>query len=324
MTQAGVKLHLTEHLKEHLLLLLALVGANPQQHHWEELYCQVTGIKQDLCKAEAKLQDHTWALTTHYGWLAKLGDDVKRLFEALAQVQDVCGMVAALQQENTELKHRVEALEARAAPLEALAAALEARAAALEARADIHDDHNNRINIQVESQRAIQCSLLRRFQENIYQSEVQCIGDLVWIISDVTRKYAEARGNRELFLTSPPYTSRSGYKVCIRLYMNGYGREWNANMSFFLVLMKGSYDAILEWPFSRRVEFRVMGQGNRRGHDLVVDFRPDPQSAAFARPVRGMNIADGVPQCAFPLEILRRDGYVDDDTMFVKVVVGDK
>lgn len=304
MTQDGVKLHLTEHFKEHLLLLLALVRANCQQHHFEELYRQVTGIKQDLCEAEAKLEDHTWALTTHYGWLAKLGDDVRRLFEALARVQDVYGMVAALQQENTELKNRI---------------------AALEARADIHDDHDNRINIQVESQRAVQCSLLRQFQENVGQSEVQCIGELVWIISDVSQKYVEARGNRELFLTSPPFhTSRSGYKVCIRLYMNGYGREWNTNMSFFFVLMKGKYDAILEWPFSRRVEFRVMGQGNRRGHDLVVAFRPDPESAAFSRPVRGMNIADGVPQCAFPLEILRRDGYVDDDTMFVKVVVGDK
>lgn len=213
-------------------------------------------------------------------------------------------MVAALQRENTDLKNRV---------------------AALETRADIHDDHDNRINIQVESQRAIQSSLCRQIQEFSCRNEVQCIGELVWIIYDVSRKFMEARGNHAVFLESPPfYTSQSGYKVCIRLYLNGYGCEWNSNMSFFLVLMKGKYDKILEWPFLCRVEFRVMGQGNRRGRDEVVAFRPDPQSRSFAQPVREMNVADGVPHCAFPLEILQSDGFVDDDTMYVKVVVGDK
>lgn len=314
MNQEGLNLHLAENFKEHLLLLLHVVEANRHQNG-EEPNPQVGGIGQALHGAETKLEDHKWALTTHYHWLATLGDDVKRLFDALAVVGDrvevVYGMVAELKQENTELK--LENTE------------LKNRIAALETRADSRDDHDNRINSQVEVTRTLQASLLRQLQELSCQNEVQ-YGELVWQITGVLHKCAEAINNPEHFILSPPfYTSRSGYKVCMRLYMNGHGHERKSKMSFFFVLMKGKYDAILQWPFSCRVELRVLGQGNRRGDDAGDSFQPDPQSASFAKPVDGMNVADDVPQCALPLDILSRGrGYVEGDTMFVKVVVHDK
>ena len=304
MNQEGLNVHLLEKLKEHLLLLKHLVEANRHQNG-EEPHPQVGGIGQALHGAETKLEDHKWALTTHYHRLATLGDDVKRLFDVLVAVGDrvevVYGMVAELRQENRELRTCL---------------------AALQRRADSRDDHDNRMNGQFEMTRTLQASLRHQLQELSCQNEVQ-YEELVWQITDVFHKCAEARENPEHCVLSPPfYTSRMGYKVCMRLYMNGHGREWKSNMSFFFVLMKGNYDGILQWPFSCRVELRVLGQGDRRGDDAVVSFQPDPQSASFARPVCGMNVADDVPQCALPLDIFRRGGgYVENDTMFVKVVV---
>lgn len=312
MNQDGLNLHLREHFKEHLLLLLqGLVEANRHQHHSEALQPQVTGIKQDLHGAEVKLEGHDWALNNHYILLEKLGGDVKALFNGLIQVGDrLEAAVAELKQENRELKDENGNMKNRIT--------------ALEMRANSHDDHDNTLNAQLEMARTLLSSLLRQFQELSCQKDVQC-GKLVWKISDVCQKCAEARRNPGVFLLSPPfYTIHGGYKVCVRLYMNGHGCERNSHMSFFFVLMKGDFDAILEWPFSHRVEFKVMGQGNRRGDDLAVSFSPDLQSASVAQPVCGMNVPHGVPQYAFPLDILNRDGYVHDDIMFVKVTVFDK
>ena len=310
MTEDVLNRHLAEHVKEHLLLLQGLVEAHGH-HYSEALQPQVAGIRQDLEGAEVKLENHEWALSNHYSLLEKLGNDVKALFNAQAQeTERLEATVAELKHENRDLKEENSNMKNRVT--------------ALELRANTHDDHDNTFNAQFQMVRTLMSSLLRQVQELSSQREVQC-GKLVWKISDVCRKCAEARGNPELFLSSPPfYTSHGGYQVRVRLYMNGHGCEWNSHLSFFFVLMKGDFDAILEWPFSHRVEFRVMGQANRRGDDVTVPFLPDLQSASFAQPVGGMNVPYGVRQNAFPLGILARDGYVHEDTMFVKVTVFDK
>lgn len=309
MTQDGLNLHLAEHVNEHLLLLLlqGLVEAQRHQNHSEALQPRVAGIRQDLDGAGVKLEDHDWALSNHYFMMEKLTNDVKALVNAQAGLE---ATVAELKQENRELKEDNRNMKNRITELEM--------------RANSHDDHDNTLNAQLEVARMLLSSLLRQFQEFSCQKVVQC-GMLVWKISDVCRKCAEARGNPELFLLSPPfYSTHGGYKVCVRLYMNGHGHEQNSHLSFFFVLMKGDYDAIIEWPFSHRVELKIMGQGNSRGDDVTVSFLPDLQSPSFAKSAGGMNIPHGVPQNAFPLDILAREGYVHDDTMFVKVTVLDR
>lgn len=88
MNQDGLNLHLIQTFKEHLLLLLALVGESHHVHR-EELQPELSSTKKDLREAKVKLEEHNWALNTHYSWLAKLGDDVKCLFEVLARVEGV-------------------------------------------------------------------------------------------------------------------------------------------------------------------------------------------------------------------------------------------
>ena len=302
MTQDGLNLHLAEHMNEHLLLLQRLVVAHRHQHLSEALQPRVACIRQDLDGVAVKLEDHDWALSNHYFVMEKLVNDVKALVNAKAGLE---ATVVELKQEIRELKEDNRTMKNRNTELEM--------------RANSHDDHDNTLNAQLQVVRTLLSSLLRQFQELSCEKVVQC-GMLLWKISDVCRKCAEARSNPELFLLSPPfYSTHGGYKVCVRLYMNGYGRERNSHLSFFFVLMKGDYDAILEWPFSQRVEFKVMGQNNNRGNDVTVSFLPDLQSESFAQPVHGVNIPHGVPQNAFPVDILARDSYVHDDTMFVKV-----
>lgn len=144
-------------------------------------------------------------------------------------------------------------------------------------------------------------------------------GSLIWKVTEWSKKRENALKGTVTSIYSPAfYTSRTGYKMCARLYPNGDGMGKGTNLSIFFVVMKGHYDALLAWPFTQRVTFMLIDQNNR---DHVVDsFRPDPNSSSFKRPTSEMNIASG---CPLFMSLSKFDdpntAYVKDDVMFVKI-----
>ncbi|XP_077986333.1 TNF receptor-associated factor 2-like isoform X2 [Glandiceps talaboti] len=146
-------------------------------------------------------------------------------------------------------------------------------------------------------------------------------GVLVWKISNFNQKRQDALSGRTTSIYSPCfYTSRHGYKMCSRIYINGDGMGKGNHVSLFFVIMKGPFDALLRWPFRQKVTFMLLDQNNR---EHVIDaFRPDPTSSSFKRPTNDMNIASGCP-LFMPISQLdsSRHAYVKDDVMFLKVIV---
>ena len=144
-------------------------------------------------------------------------------------------------------------------------------------------------------------------------------GVFIWKIPEVQRRRHEAKIGRTVSLYSAPfYTSRHGYKVCLRLYMDGDGSGRSTHLSFFLTIMRGEYDALLQWPFKQTVTLMLLDQDKLK--DIVQSFRPEPTSSSFQRPRNEMNVASGCPMFA-PLSILNNSSYVKDDTMFLKCIV---
>lgn len=145
-------------------------------------------------------------------------------------------------------------------------------------------------------------------------------GNLMWRITEWSKKRREAMSGQCTSIYSTAfYTSRSGYKMCVRLYPNGDGMGKGTHVSIFFVIMRGNYDALLSWPFNHRVIFRMIDQGPNGSH-LIDSFRPDPSSTSFKRPTSEMNIASGCP-LFMPLSKLDDPAvaYVKDDVMFVNV-----
>jgi hypothetical protein len=141
-------------------------------------------------------------------------------------------------------------------------------------------------------------------------------GTFIWKIPEVQRRRGEARSGRTVSLYSAPfYTSRHGYKMCLRLYMDGDGSGKGTHLSFFLTLMRGEYDALLTWPFRQTVTLTLLDQDRQK--DIFQSFRPDPSSSSFQRPINEMNIASGCPKFA-PLSLLDNPSYVKDDTIFLR------
>ena len=53
--------------------------------------------------------------------------------------------------------------------------------------------------------------------------------------------------------SQPFYTGCYGFKMCGRVTLNGDGMGKGTHLSLFFVLMRGEYDALLEWPFRQKV-----------------------------------------------------------------------
>lgn len=145
-------------------------------------------------------------------------------------------------------------------------------------------------------------------------------GILMWKIRDYYRRKQEAKSGRTLSLYSQPfYTSRTGYKMCARVYLNGDGMGKGTHLSLFFVVMRGEYDALLPWPFQQKVSLMLLDQETFRRH-VCDTFQPDTTSSSFKRPTTEMNVATGCP-LFISHSVLETKTYLNDDTIFIKVKV---
>ncbi|CAF4972647.1 unnamed protein product [Rotaria sp. Silwood1] len=152
--------------------------------------------------------------------------------------------------------------------------------------------------------------------------DVSYDGIFVWKISKVQEKMMDAQSERQPSIYSPPfYSSPIGYKMRLRLYLNGDGNARRTHISLFFVLMRSRNDPILKFPFNYKVTFCLYDQTPQQRH-IIDSFRPDIRSSSFQRPRSDMNIASGIPKF-FPLTLIQQEGnpYVRNDTIFIKVMI---
>ena len=133
----------------------------------------------------------------------------------------------------------------------------------------------------IEHTLALRNVTLADLEEYVRQQEFSSYdGQLLWKISDYARRRNDAVTGQQVSFYSPCFfTSRHGYKMCARLYLNGDGMGRGTHISVFFVVMRGQYDALLRWPFTQKVTFMLLDQDNV---EHVIDaFRPDPSSSSF-------------------------------------------
>lgn len=199
-----------------------------------------------------------------------------------------------------------------------------------------HDLQKDHIEAMLINQNVLTQDFIGMKQQVDHKSQVSKYdmldGTMTWKISNIREKMYDAQSERQTSVYSPAfYTSDSGYKLSIRLYLNGDGSARGTHVSIFLVVLRGEYDALLKWPFSYRVSFCLFDQrtmiesgGTQQATHIIESFRPDINSVSFQRPNSSMNIASGIPKfCSLvdlnqPEEINR---YILNDVMFIKVFI---
>ena len=142
-------------------------------------------------------------------------------------------------------------------------------------------------------------------------------GVYIWKIPELTRRRRDAVLGKTISLYSAPFfTSRHGYKLCLRVYLNGDGSGRGTHISFFVTLMKGEFDPLLPWPFKQTVSLSLLAQDGV-SRDITQSFKPDEDSSSFQMPKSEMNVASGCPQfCS--LTVLDNPSYARGDTIYLK------
>jgi len=121
--------------------------------------------------------------------------------------------------------------------------------------------------------------------------------------------------------SSPCYLFPNGYKICFRFFLNGDIKATGRYMSLFFVLMRGNYDAHLQWPFKFRVKFTLFNLLSPNENQSKF-FWPDTTSVCCQRPKSEMNIGYGISEF-FSLDLFETNlsEYVQNDTIFIGVHV---
>lgn len=143
-------------------------------------------------------------------------------------------------------------------------------------------------------------------------------------INNFSEVLRQAKAGENIAVAYGPFlTGTYGYKLKVKIYPNGCGSSRNTHLSVFIVVMKGEYDAILPWPFEKKVKFTLIDQHEDSVERVNVShwFRSSNALKHFARPVSEESTGRGFSTFIFHEKLFSRC-FVVDDTLFLQVEVG--
>ena len=79
-------------------------------------------------------------------------------------------------------------------------------------------------------------------------------------------KFQEHKENDSQWYSEPFYTHDHGYKMCLRVDVNGYDKASGSHLSLFTCFMKGEFDSQLSWPFYGQIVVELLNQNADNNH----------------------------------------------------------
>lgn len=151
-----------------------------------------------------------------------------------------------------------------------------------------------------------------------------CNGVYIWKIESLFKCYQDAISGTNTVMYSPGfYTNPYGYKLCLRINLNGVENGDGSHVALFVHVMRGDYDEHLEWPFPKSFKLSIMDQsdGVESKHHITKRVAAEPERNAFQRPVAPFNVIGfGYPDFA-PTDIINKPQYTKNNTLLVKFKV---
>ncbi|XP_067043185.1 TNF receptor-associated factor 6-like isoform X2 [Acropora muricata] len=151
-----------------------------------------------------------------------------------------------------------------------------------------------------------------------------CNGSYTWKIENYRQRRQDAISGIATALHSPAfYTSLYGYKLCLRINLNGVDSGVGRYIALFVHMMQGDYDSILEWPFTGRITLTILDQseGTEFRQHISETLIAKPSLLAFQRPTAPRNYKGyGYVEFA-PIEHIRDPQYIKNNTMLVRIQI---
>jgi len=149
-----------------------------------------------------------------------------------------------------------------------------------------------------------------------------CNGSYTWRIQNFQQhRQAAIIGIATCILSPPFYTSLSGYKLCLRIHLNGVDSGVGKYIALFVHMMQGDYDSSLEWPFTGRITLSILDQSESTEfrQDISESLIAERNHLAFQRPTTTVN-HEGYG-CVAPIEHIREPQYINNNTMLVRIQI---
>ena len=121
------------------------------------------------------------------------------------------------------------------------------------------------------------------------------------------------------------YTSRAGYKMCVKVYTKGRGDSKHTHLSVYAYLMKGDNDDSLTWPFTGTVTIELLNQLEDKNHyKLSVTFTADNEVSkrvVIGEKGRGWGHPQFISLTALDYEPDKNRQFLKDDTLVLQISV---
>ncbi len=238
-------------------------------------------------------------------------NSVTHLMLSAAKMNDMTKKIAELSNANTALSHDLTALKEQ----------VSSRERTIDVQSTQIKHLNDRITQMISNVMENEC--LRDLRLSCLEIATYD-GHFTWKLSLFSQEKAKAESDgSKNFFSTPFYTHKEGYKVCLNLYIMGDGIGKNTHMSLYLVVMKGNFDSILTWPFDCEVIFQLI---NQTGHENIIDgfhSNLDPTNADFQQPEHDMNNSVGCQRFVCHTDLTEGE-FIVNDTIFIKCEVVDK
>ena len=160
---------------------------------------------------------------------------------------------------------------------------------------------------------------IRQQHDLITDLDTRCSkGSYYWKITEYARRSHEAQLGTTTVLHSPGfYSSFRGYKMCLRVNLNGVESGLRTHLSLFVHLMRGEFDDMLPWPFTGKITLSIVDQSDESKH-IEETLEGDESIAAFHRPTSSRN-HKGFGYMEFvPLNKIEGKSYVKHDTLMIR------
>ena len=161
------------------------------------------------------------------------------------------------------------------------------------------------------------------------QEQQLCNGRYVWKIENIDRCCQDAISGVSPVMYSPGfYASPHGYKLCLRINLNGVKSGVGTHLALYVHMMRGDYDNHLEWPFSKGFSLSIVDQSDDKSlrYHITETVITKPELSAFQRPVPPHNVISseysGYEHFA-SIDEIHKPQYCKNNTLLVKFELTD-
>lgn len=108
-----------------------------------------------------------------------------------------------------------------------------------------------------------------------WMDEIEAIKSLVCVapIHFTIHSVSSLQRHQGKWVSAPFYTHAQGYRMCLKVYPNGYATSEGSEVTLYVCIMKGKYDKLLKWPFKGLVVLQLLDQKSGTDHLVrTVDF----------------------------------------------------